>query len=98
VSWPLLLRSLVATSAVRQPIRGMAQSYLNLPPNAGRDRIVLPAIQAYLNVDRAMMKPVDTMGARDPMVEMAMERFSARKKAQALKHQTWADIERGGGR
>lgn len=37
--------------------------YLELPPEPGRDRYVLPAMKGYLDFDRAMMSPVDSTEA-----------------------------------
>lgn len=75
VAAALLLRSLLATSAVRGPVRdGLIKPYLEGPPRES-DRYVLPVIQAYLGADKFMMAPVDSARARiDPIMEMVRAR------------------------
>jgi hypothetical protein len=70
-----LLQSLLATSAVRQPLRdSIIKPYLAGPPRES-DRYVLPVIKAYLDADRFMMAPVDKVRSKvDPIMEMVRAR------------------------
>ena len=88
----MLPQSILATYLLRRPLRDLASSYMAEPRAA--DPVVLPLIKGWFEADRAIFRPLDELGGRDPAVELAMARFTARKRERAMRHQEFADNER----
>jgi hypothetical protein len=57
--WPLILQSLVASAAVRKPIRDAATRYVFGPKHKRLDPYILPLIKAWDTADRTLFKPLD---------------------------------------
>jgi hypothetical protein len=60
--WPLLLQSLLATTALRTPLREAGISYLK-HPHKRLDPYVVPVLKAWYKADKTIMKPVDWAAA-----------------------------------
>lgn len=58
-----LLESALATRMARPGIQSAMQSYLDLPTDINRDRMVLPILKGYTDFDSAVWGPVDRFGS-----------------------------------